>query len=203
MTSPGPWNARPEAAPRIYNLAWFFYLLLAVSAVVWIGMRRDGAIAGALFFDAGRWPLDVGLGLASGLVLIGLWELVGRRFASARRFEELVGALLGSLDPAQAIALALLSGFAEELFFRGAVQDAWGFWIASALFAALHTGRDRGLWLWTVFALIAGLLFGGLVLYTGNLLAAMIGHVTVNAVNLTRLARRGGDRGGSEATPAV
>jgi membrane protease YdiL (CAAX protease family) len=190
MTSPGPSNARPQAAPRIYNLAWFFYLLLAASAVVWIGVRRKGAIDGALFFDASRWPLDVGLGLASALVLIGLWELAGRRFASARRFEELIGGILGSLDPAQAIGLALLSGFAEELFFRGAVQGAWGFWIASALFAALHTGRDRGLWVWTVFALLAGLLFGGLVLYTGNLLAAMIGHVTVNAVNLTRLARR-------------
>ena len=66
-----------------------------------------------------------------------------------------------------------------------------------ALFAALHTGRQRGLWIWTLFALIAGLLFGGLVLLAGNLLPAVIAHFVVNAVNLSRLARR------SEATPAT
>ena len=122
---------------------------------------------------------------------MGLWWIVGRRFAAARRFEDLLSGLLGSLDTAQAIGLALLSGFAEELFFRGAVQDTWGFWIASALFAALHTGRDRGMWIWTAFALVAGLLFGGLVLLSGNLLAAMVAHVLVNAINLRRLARSG------------
>jgi membrane protease YdiL (CAAX protease family) len=204
MTAPGPWNVQPrQAAPRVYNLAWFFYLLLAATAVVWIGMRRNGTTDGALFFDAGRWPMDLGLGVASGLALVGLWALLGRLFASARRFEELIGSILGSLDVGQAIGLALLSGFAEELFFRGAVQGAWGFWIASALFTALHSGRQKGLWVWTLFALLAGLLFGGLVLYTGNLLAAMIGHVTVNAVNLSRLARRGREQRSGEATPAV
>ena len=198
MTAPGPWNVQQrQAVPRLYSLAWFFYLLLAATAVVWIGMRRNGTIDGTLFFDPSRWPIDLALGLGAGLVLVGLWELVGRLFSSARRFEEMIGGILGSLDVGQAIGLAVLSGFAEELFFRGAMQEAWGFWIATALFAALHTGRQKGLWVWTVFALIAGLLFGGLVLYTGNLLAAMIGHVVVNAVNLTRLARR------RVASPAV
>jgi len=191
MTAPGPWNVQQrKAVPRLYSLAWFFYLLLAATAVVWIGMRRNGTIDGTLFFDPTRWPIDLALGLGAGLLLVGLWELVGRRFTSARRFEEMIGGVLGSLDVGQAIGLALLSGFAEELFFRGAMQEAWGFWIATALFAALHTGRQKGLWVWTVFALIAGLLFGGLVLYSGNLLAAMVGHVVVNAVNLGRLARR-------------
>jgi membrane protease YdiL (CAAX protease family) len=202
MTAPGPWNARRQAVPRLYSLAWFFYLLLAATAVVWIGTRRNATIGGALFFDPSRWWLDVSLGAGAGLLLIALWEAVGRRFQAARRFEGLLRDVLGSIDVTQAVGLALLSGFAEELFFRGAVQGAWGFWIASALFAALHTGRDRGLWVWTVFAALAGLLFGGLVLYTGNLLAPMIAHFVVNAVNLSRLVRRGTERS-SEATPAV
>jgi hypothetical protein len=189
MTAPGPSDSRRPAVPRLYNIAWFFYLLLAASAVVWIGMRR-GTIGVATFFDPSRWYLDVVWGAAAGLALVGLWWIVGRHFAAARRFEDLLSGLLGSLDAAQAIGLALLSGFAEELFFRGAVQDTWGFWIASALFAALHTGRDRGMLIWTAFALVAGLLFGGLVLLSGNLLAAMVAHVLVNAINLRRLARR-------------
>jgi hypothetical protein len=196
MTAPGPWNTGREAVPRLYNLAWFFYLLLAATAVVWLGMRR-GTLDVGLFFDPSRWWLDLLLGAGAGLALVALWQLIGRRITAARRFEDLLSELLGSIDTSQAVGLALLSGFAEELFFRGAVQDAWGFWIASALFAALHTGRDRGLWVWTAFALIAGLLFGGLVLLAGNLLPAMVAHVVVNAINLGRLARR------REATPAV
>jgi membrane protease YdiL (CAAX protease family) len=191
MTAPGPYDYRRTAAPRIYSLAWSFYLLLAATAVVWIGMRRDATIDGALVFDPKRWWIDVGLGAAAGGALIALWEIVARFLPSARRFEDLLRGVLGTIDTSQAVGLALLSGFAEELFFRGAVQDAWGFWIASALFAALHTGRERGLWVWTAFALIAGLLFGGLVLFAGNLLPAIVAHVVVNAINLRRLARSG------------
>lgn len=156
--------------------------------MVWIGLR-EGRIAGAIFLDPERWWWDVLLGAGCALLLIGLWELVGRRFEAARRFEALLRSVLGSIDASQAIGLALLSGFAEELFFRGAVQRDWGFWLATALFATLHTGRDRGLWVWTVFAAIAGMAFGGLVLWTGNLLAAIVAHVLVNAINLTRLAK--------------
>lgn len=166
--------------------------MLGVAAVLWIGLRQ-GRIEGSLFFDPRRWWIDAGLGVGCGLALLGLWEIVGRRLDAARRFEALLRGVLGSLDASQAVGLALLSGFAEELFFRGAVQGAWGYGWATALFAALHTGRDRGLWVWTVFALAAGLAFGGLVIWTGNLLPAIVAHVLVNAINLTRLARRRGE----------
>ena len=55
MTAPGPWNPRRTSPTRIYNLAWSFYLLLAATAVVWIGMRRGSTIDVALFFDPRRW----------------------------------------------------------------------------------------------------------------------------------------------------
>ena len=159
--------------PRLYHLAWFFYLLLAASAVVWIGMRRghhrrrDVLRSVALAGSTSLW------GVAAGLSLVALWWLVGRRLPLARGASRSCSAsVLGLARRHQAIGLALLSGFAEELFFRGAVQDAWGFWLATALFAALHTGRERGLLVWTAFALVAGLLFGGLVLWRGNLLRA-------------------------------
>jgi membrane protease YdiL (CAAX protease family) len=158
--------------------------------VVWIGARR-GRIGSTLFFDPARWWIDLAAGAGCALALLGAWELAGRRLDAARRFEALLRGVLGSLDASRALGLALLSGFAEELFFRGAVQGAWGYWIATALFAALHSGRDRGLWVWTVFAFAAGAAFGALVLWTGNLLAAIVAHVLVNAVNLTRLARKG------------
>ena len=82
----------------------------------------------------------------------------------------------------------MLSGFAEELFFRGAVQGSWGFVWATLLFALMHTGPDPAFRLWTLFALLAGALFGGLMLWRGNLLAPVTAHFVVNAVNLRRIA---------------
>ena len=61
MTAPGSWNVPPRRAlPRLYSLAWFFYLLLAATAVVWIGMRRNGTIViygprGGTHLDARGW----------------------------------------------------------------------------------------------------------------------------------------------------
>jgi membrane protease YdiL (CAAX protease family) len=44
---------------------------------------------------------------------------------------------------------------------------------------------------WTLYAALAGLLFGALLLWRGSLLAPAAAHVLVNAVNLRRLAATG------------
>jgi len=54
------------------------------------------------------------------------------------------------------VALAVLSGFAEELFFRGAVQGAFGWLPATLAFAVLHSGPGKAFRLWILFAAIAG-----------------------------------------------
>jgi membrane protease YdiL (CAAX protease family) len=120
-----------------------------------------------------------------------LLEALRRLLPAQRRLEERLGELLGGLTAPQAVALAALSGFAEELFFRGAVQGALGWIAASLLFALLHSGPGPEFRLWTLFAACAGLLFGALMLWRGNLLAPALAHFLVNAVNLHRL-RRGG-----------
>ena len=111
----------------------------------------------------------------------------------ARDLERTIASLLDGLSPPDALALALISGFAEELFFRGAVQGSWGIVAATLLFALLHTGPGRPFLLWTAFALIAGAAFGVLAQERGNLLAPITAHVLVNAVNLTRLTKQRSD----------
>jgi membrane protease YdiL (CAAX protease family) len=81
----------------------------------------------------------------------------------------------------------LLSGIAEEVFFRGAVQAACGFLPATLLFAALHSGRGREMLLWTASALAAGALLGAMMLGRGTLFAPIVCHALVNAVQLRRL----------------
>ncbi len=183
----------PSAGAQLYRLAWIFYLALALAGSLWIGLRQ-GVIPLGLFVDPRRWWLDAALGAGSGMALLGLWYALIALLPVARRLDDRLGELLGGLAAPQAVGLALLSGFAEELFFRGAVQGAVGMPLACVLFALLHGGPGRELRLWTLFAAGAGLVFGGLMLWRGNLLPPFAAHFVVNAVNLERLrraARRG------------
>jgi membrane protease YdiL (CAAX protease family) len=179
---------------RLYRLAWSLYLAMAVGGALWIGLRR-GIIPLALFVDARRWWLDLLLGAGAAVVLLAFWAGAERLVPLARELDRLLMEALGPLERAEVVGLAVLSGFAEELFFRGAVQGAFGWLPATLAFAILHSGPGRAFRLWTVFAAVAGLLFAGLVVWRGNLLAPIVGHFLVNAINLRRLASRAGDSG--------
>lgn len=190
--------AAPEAnlePTQVVRTAWVFYLLMALGGIVWVGLRSE-VIPLSLFIDPTTWWIDLGLGLGAGLLLLAVWNLGVRRLTSARELESRLGDVLGRLSTDQAIALALLSGVAEELFFRGAVQGSWGWGWATLLFGLLHSGPGRIFRLWTVFALVAGALFGGLMVWRGNLLAPVVAHFLVNAVNLRHLGRAGGEADG-------
>lgn len=184
----------PAEPGRLLRFASVFYLALAVAGALGLGWARGGPLSLALFLVPAELPLDLLLGLAAAALLAGLWELGRRRLAAAAELEARLAALLGGLRRDEALALALLSGLAEETLFRGALQSAFGWTAATALFALLHSGPQRALRLWGLFALLAGALFGALVLWRGTLAPAVIAHVGVNAFNLMRLSSRGGRR---------
>jgi membrane protease YdiL (CAAX protease family) len=189
---------QPALAPgQLYRVAWVFYLIIAIVGVVWLGLedRESGPCAGAgiclgLFVDVQGWPVDLALGIATAAVIVGAWELVRRRAPLARALEERLALLIGNLRPDEAVAIALVSGFSEEFFFRGAVQGSLGWPLATVLFALMHTGPGRALRFWTVYAGVAGLLFAGLMEWRQNLLAAIVAHALINAIGLWRLSRR-------------
>lgn len=174
---------------RLYRFAWGLYLFLALAGAIWIGFQK-GVIPLSLFLDTRRWWLDLALGMGAGLLLLGLWAAAERIFPLARDLEAKLAQALGPLSGSEAFALALLSGFAEELFFRGAVQGTLGVVGATILFGLLHSGPGKELRLWTLFALLAGGVLGLLMVWRGNLLGPVAGHFLVNAVNLRRLAGR-------------
>ena len=175
---------------QFYRVAWVFYLVLAIGGALWVGGREGRAIPLALFVDPSGWWVDLGLGLGAGALLLALWQLGLRLVPSASSLESKLGELLRGVETPEVVALALLSGFAEELFFRGAVQGAWGWPLATLLFALLHVGPGTAFRSWTAFAAIAGLLFAGLMEWRQNLLAAVVAHALVNAINLARLTRQ-------------
>ena len=118
------------------------------------------------------------------------WDMcLAEYFGAERILVEWDGGRINATLIASWIALVLLTPVAEELFFRGAVQTAWGWIPATLLFTLLHAGPGSAYRIWTVFAAIAGLVLAGLMLWRGNLLAPVVTHVVVNGVNLDRLSR--------------
>jgi membrane protease YdiL (CAAX protease family) len=169
-------------------LAWAFYLILAISGAVWIGWR-DGSIRRGHFFNPETWWLDAATGVGAAALLLALWEAGRRIFPTARELEQRLAELLGPIELSEVVGLALLSGFAEELFFRGAVQGSWGWLPATVLFALLHTGPGPAFRLWTLFAAVAGMVLAALMIWRGNLLAPVVAHGRLNGINLARLVK--------------
>ena len=182
----GATGPRPRPG-ELFRLASRVYLVLAVAGLLWIGWQRR-AIPLALFLPPAHeaW-IDVLAGLGAAAALLGAWALARRWLPIAAALEERLHETLGPLGPGEAWGLALLSGIAEEVFFRGAMQPAWGYLVATVLFGVLHSGRGRELLLWTLTALLAGAALGGLMAWRGNLLAPILCHVAVNAVQLRRI----------------
>jgi CAAX protease family protein len=189
LEPPSPLTAAPG---RLYRFAWGLYLFLALGGILWIG-AQCGRIPLSLFVDVRQWWLDLGLGIGAGLLLLALWWAAERIFPLARELEAQLARLLGPITQSEAVGLALLSGFAEELFFRGAIQGTLGWTAATLLFGLLHSGPGRAFRLWTLFAVLAGAVLGGVMAWRHNLLGPVMGHFLVNAVNLRRLASRARD----------
>jgi len=96
--------------------------------------------------------------------------------------------MVASWRVADALAVALLSGLAEEALMRALLQPIVGLVAAAALFAVLHIVPDRRLWPWPVMAFGMGLVFG-LLFERWGYPAAAAAHAAVNAVGLIRLQR--------------
>lgn len=135
-------------------------------------------------------PLDLALGVGGGVAVALLWQMVAAFVSPVAALERDLAARIGPLTTSEALGLAALSGVGEELFFRGAMQPTLGLLGTTLLFAVVHSGPSRIYLFWTLFALLGGLGLGALFEWRGSLLAPIVAHAVVNAIGLTRLARR-------------
>jgi len=204
-TSP-PGGEGPRVA--LVPLALGFYVVMAAVAVAW-RLLEDGQGPFLATPEAGvpgcslllRHAL---LGLLAGGGLVVSSRLWTRHTRIGQALAQRLAEILGPLSGRQVLLLALASGLAEEMFFRGALQPRAGLVLASLLFGLAHLVPSRELAPWAGFAVLAGVLLGALFDYTGNLLAPAVAHVSINGLNLRWLSRtptlRGpvpGDRAGA------
>ncbi|HXG62227.1 MAG TPA: CPBP family intramembrane glutamic endopeptidase [Planctomycetota bacterium] len=168
--------------------ASFFYAFPAAIAWIWLHFARPGRSAELWSLD--RLPEGIAAGLAAGGVIVILSALASRAFAWARRLEAEFGWILGAQRGGEILGIALLSGFAEEYLFRGALQEKFGLAAATAVFALIHWPVNRNFLPWPFVAGAVGLAFGVLRAWTDALWAPAIAHAAVNYVNLRRIAAR-------------
>jgi membrane protease YdiL (CAAX protease family) len=172
--------------------------LLAIAAVVygllaglgwfWLRQRDRLDALGAMVVGRHAMLVEVSAGLLAGLALAGASALAGRRIGVIAGLEREQAKWLGRLRPETALALSLVSGPAEELFFRGATQDALGWIWAAVLFGAAHVGPGA-FWIWPILAAAVGLGFGAMVAAGFGLISVGIAHSVTNYLTLRRITR--------------
>jgi len=164
----------------LFGLAWLWCVAIRHRSLV---VAPGGSI---------RWMRDVAAGAIAAGVVIALSAALTERTSIGRSLARALGETLGPLALRDCLVLAVVSGLGEEAVFRAALQPEVGLAVASVIFAAAHFVPRRGLWPWSVFALGAGFLLGALYDATGNLVAPVVAHAGINAVNLRRLSQRFG-----------
>jgi uncharacterized protein len=165
------------------------YLGLGAAALAWGGLRGQPNIwqlpgrAEPLVFAG------IAMGLVVGLAIVFASRMALYRFEWARALHREFRHLLSPLSEVEIVVLAGASSVGEEMFFRGALLPVIGLLGSSAVFALLHIGPKVRHLPWTLTSLGAGLLFGAMFMWTGDLTGPVLAHFLVNFLNLRHVAQ--------------
>ncbi len=130
------------------------------------------------------------IGAGLGLGVVGLTRVATRHFQWARDLHASFHDLLGPLTGREILILALASSIGEEVLFRGALLPWFGVWLQAIVFALLHVGPGKRFLPWTLSALVLGIAFGWLAVWTGNLGGPIAAHFAINFLNLRYIVRQ-------------
>ena len=168
-----------------------FYGALLLAGFFWHAVAQGSNDVWRLDPNQGGWVLlaTLGGGVALGLAVVQVFRWLQGRMAWLSELHHEFRSIFGRPSTAELVLLAAASALGEEVLFRGAMLDAWGLWVSSFVFAALHIPPQRRLWPWTASSLVIGLLLGALTLMTGNLGAAVAAHFVINLQNLAYITR--------------
>jgi membrane protease YdiL (CAAX protease family) len=183
-------SATPGRGPAQASTVATFYAVVLLIGFFWHATAQESndvwCLAEASWATLLWTPL---VGVAFGLAVVRLFRALETRMRWLPELHREFRGLLGRPRVGDLILVAFASSLGEEVLFRGAMLDAWGPWISSLVFAALHIAPRRALWPWTLSSLLLGLCLAGLTLWTGNLGAAVAAHFVINLQNLHYITR--------------
>ena len=175
---------------RIVTSAVRFYLVLFGLALFWIYFQQR--LNWRLFFHpAPKYLLlDLLLGVGMALCIIILSRFASQNFLWGQLLEKEFRQVLTPLNFKEILAISGMSGFVEELFFRGALQPMIGIIPCSLLFGVVHFVPKREFVPWSFYAIFAGFALGSLYEISRDLCPSIVAHVLVNLVLIVTLNRQ-------------
>jgi hypothetical protein len=170
----------------MFHFFMLIQLSLLLAGLAWMGLAGYTAIKDP---DPLRDSLAFLVLFSS---LVGLERLFSWLFPKSFQAAEALHSQLGTamraqgINHHQALLLAVASGVGEEVFFRGALQNAlvggWtGVFLQALVFAALHPVTDRRAWSYPLFIFLGGVMFGAAYQLTGSLVPGILAHYLHNA----------------------
>lgn len=187
-------EVEPRAAHPMTRVAIAYGLAMVIGLILLSKLREPVSYYGVttgLGFFLGKEPLlSLTWGAAGGVALALTSELASRYTRWGRAIERMLLTLVGRMHPLDALLLALLSASGEELLFRGVLLPYVGLLPSAILFGALHIVPRKHLWVWSIWAALAGLLLGYLAIATKGLVAPITAHFVVNFIGLLYAGRR-------------
>jgi uncharacterized protein len=164
-------------------------IAMAVTAVVLFGVAKLWLYLGDLSLRPIEFsPIDLGIGIALGLGLTGLSEIIYALWGTYRKSADFyLTMVLTPLAVPDVFWLGLLPGLSEELLFRGVMLpaiglDPIGIVLSSLCFGVLHM-TDTRQWPYAIWATLIGIILGFTMVETGNLLIPIVAHITTNIVS--------------------
>ncbi len=165
-----------------------FYLVMAgVGSLVCFYMQGNLIQVFTVPAELKQRGILLALGLMGALVLLISNYLFEEQFAAYKAFRHVLMRMVGAASIPVAIYLAFISALGEELLFRAALQPTIGLFGTSLIFGLLHLGPRGVASIWTLWAVLSGLLLGWMFQSTGSLWPPLICHFLVNVTSLLRL----------------
>jgi uncharacterized protein len=130
------------------------------------------------------WP-DLAIGIGLGIAIVLSSQLIYRLWPDYRKSADFyLDQILAPLLWPDLIWLGLLPGLSEELLFRGVIVGGLGYGLlglfgAALCFGLLHMSSLKQ-WPYALWAGIVGLILGGGLIFTGNLLVPIVAHIFCN-----------------------
>lgn len=177
----------------------FFYAILGGIALLLGSLAFDVNVFRP-FPDVPQVPARaLAIGMALGLVTVIVSKVLDRYFEWSRAMTRTLKDILGPITQTDALILAVASSVGEELLFRGLLLPKLGLVASSVIFGLVH-GLSPGtpgqmaetmkrFFPLVVAATVMGFAFGWVVEYTGDILAAVVAHFTINFLNLSEMYR--------------
>lgn len=165
--------------------------ILLLISIIWINIFPKDNVFKYLHLNLNVLFIGVLTGVLLALAGYGFYKFTKKtnKFsATVELFENMLAPTFKNLKVLDIISLSLISGFCEEIFFRGLILPVFGIVIASVTFGLLHL-PGRKFWIYAAWATLSGFILGWLFILSNSLWSPIIAHVVNNVVGMFMLKK--------------